>query len=246
MSLEGLSTKIDQLTKIILDPRTPHQDEAQNLIGLIKEESNKNARRFARLEARITFLESRYELHGSPPQIKKEIIPYKGQQNSGPQATSSPGISNPSYYCPGDKNRPGSITKPTKFLGLSTTIDQVPRSSERRPKRTFTNLDLSYTEAAELLFSKNLIQPIGPTVDLPANDRSKGWNKNEYCLYHRGRGHTTEKCFCLKHKIQDLIDAGSLSDPKTWLTTNADEHQPPPQARRNEEEEAHQSPQETP
>jgi len=73
--------------------------------------------------------------------------------------------------------------------------------------REFTPIPLTYTEAFKRFNEMQLLQPIGPTMDPPASDRSKKWDANQYCLYHRGNGHDTENCFRLKHKIQDLIDS---------------------------------------
>ncbi|RDX71674.1 hypothetical protein CR513_48948, partial [Mucuna pruriens] len=40
----------------------------------------------------------------------------------------------------------------------------------------------------------------------------KNYDLNAKCYYHVGTiGHTTEKCWGLKHKVQDLMDSGLLS-----------------------------------
>ncbi|KAL2892971.1 LexA repressor [Bienertia sinuspersici] len=49
-----------------------------------------------------------------------------------------------------------------------------------------------------------------PTPDPMSHRRTKWWNANKYCRYHRGNGHSTEKCFKLKDRIQDLIDNGNF------------------------------------
>ena len=46
-----------------------------------------------------------------------------------------------------------------------------------------------------------LMAPRPPPHPLPPNYR-----ENEYCAYHQGRGHTTDRCYTLKNAIQDLID----------------------------------------
>ena len=55
------------------------------------------------------------------------------------------------------------------------------------------------------------LQPIGPTPD--PEKKTKYWNENAYCEYHRGKGHDTEKCYRLKHAIQDMIEDGRLPIP---------------------------------
>ncbi|XP_027332490.1 uncharacterized protein LOC113847525 [Abrus precatorius] len=37
-------------------------------------------------------------------------------------------------------------------------------------------------------------------------------DKSKYCRYHQNRGHTTEECTTLKHKIEELIKEGHLKD----------------------------------
>jgi len=66
------------------------------------------------------------------------------------------------------------------------------------------------------------LSSIGPTPD--PEPRPRHWNENEYCQFHRGRGHTTENCYRLKHKIQDLIEEGTIPIPnnkKNPLSSNA-------------------------
>ncbi|KAL9237257.1 hypothetical protein vseg_011830 [Gypsophila vaccaria] len=72
---------------------------------------------------------------------------------------------------------------------------------------------MTHTEAFKRLTDKGLLKPIGPTADPSVDNRSKWWNKNAYCQFHRGKGHDTEKCLRLRHAIQDMIDAGDLPRP---------------------------------
>ena len=39
------------------------------------------------------------------------------------------------------------------------------------------------------------------------------WNLNKYCHFHQKSSHKTDNCFYLLHKIQDLIDNGTLLNP---------------------------------
>lgn len=77
-----------------------------------------------------------------------------------------------------------------------------------RPRRLFTPLAVSYSDVLKTLIQQNMLAPLAPRPPpdpLPKNDR-----EDEYSAYHKGRGHTTERCFPLKHAIQDLIDAGRI------------------------------------
>ena len=42
-------------------------------------------------------------------------------------------------------------------------------------------------------------------------------NQNLYCIYHRDRGHTTEKCRVLKDHLEQLVKAGYLKEFVTDL-----------------------------
>ncbi|XP_077253175.1 uncharacterized protein LOC143892437 [Tasmannia lanceolata] len=43
------------------------------------------------------------------------------------------------------------------------------------------------------------------------NPLAKNWRKDLFCAYHRGSGHTTDKYYTLKHKVQDMIDEDELT-----------------------------------
>lgn len=47
--------------------------------------------------------------------------------------------------------------------------------------------------------------------------KPKWWRENEFCDFHRGKGHKTNNCFSLKHTIQDLINSGDITidNPKS-------------------------------
>ena len=50
--------------------------------------------------------------------------------------------------------------------------------------------------------------PAGKTPDL----LPKSYDHSRRCDYHSGMvGHSTDDCFSLKHKIQDLIDDGRIA-----------------------------------
>lgn len=54
-----------------------------------------------------------------------------------------------------------------------------------------------------------VVFPITRLFD-PNQPKPRWYNENEYCEYHRIKGHDTRKCMKLKIYIQDLIDRGEI------------------------------------
>lgn len=70
----------------------------------------------------------------------------------------------------------------------------------------------SYKYIMEYLTMKKLLQLIDPRP--PPYPLPYRYNQVEHCEYHQTLGHTLDRCFRLKHDIQDLIDEVKVSfDP---------------------------------
>ncbi|RDX91771.1 hypothetical protein CR513_26193, partial [Mucuna pruriens] len=85
----------------------------------------------------------------------------------------------------------------------------TPNSRSGGRNRVFTPIHMSYTALLPKLLQKNLIAvlPLKPLE--PPYPRS--YDPNAKCEYHVGAiGHSTERYWSFKHKVQDLIDAGWL------------------------------------
>ncbi|RDX65987.1 hypothetical protein CR513_55298, partial [Mucuna pruriens] len=97
---------------------------------------------------------------------------------------------------------------PSGVEAASPTDTQNPRPS--RPRRIFTSTPMSYTTLFHQLLQKRIITtaPLRPLeAPYPQN-----YNPNAKCEYHEGGpGHTTENCWALRHKIQDLLEGGWLN-----------------------------------
>ncbi|XP_077249393.1 uncharacterized protein LOC143888888 [Tasmannia lanceolata] len=52
------------------------------------------------------------------------------------------------------------------------------------------------------------------------NPLPASWRRDQYCEYHRGPGHLTEKCLALKHPIQNMIDKDELAVERPSVTQN--------------------------
>src|SRR3954462_5295755 len=79
-----------------------------------------------------------------------------------------------------------------------------------KPKRSFTPLHMSLSQALQQLLNQSLITLL-PPYSLPINP-APGYKYHARCAYHSNSpGHDTEDCGPLKHMIQDLID-GKIID----------------------------------
>ncbi|XP_058774811.1 uncharacterized protein LOC131649084 [Vicia villosa] len=80
------------------------------------------------------------------------------------------------------------------------------------PRRNFTKNNMSLTQEWQHLLKAKLLAPIAPPN---INTSSPRYNPNARCAYHSECvGHDTNNCWTLKHKIQDMIDAGEIEfDP---------------------------------
>ena len=50
---------------------------------------------------------------------------------------------------------------------------------------------------------------------MPSQQPLPNANPKLYCKFHQTIGHDTDVCTRLRHEIQDLIDAGKITDPET-------------------------------
>ena len=73
---------------------------------------------------------------------------------------------------------------------------QVPQGP--RPKREFHELYMHISQV------RGLLKPLNPRrIPNPLPSR---FDMNKRCAYHQVPGHDTNRCFTLRHAIQDLID----------------------------------------
>ncbi|RDX85813.1 hypothetical protein CR513_32936, partial [Mucuna pruriens] len=103
---------------------------------------------------------------------------------------------------------PTPLYLPADTAGTSAATGTKPPIRRNTP-RTLDPVPIPYPELLKSLLEKKLITivPLKP-VEPPY---SKSYDPNSRCEYHRGvTGHATERCWGLKHKVQDLIDEGWL------------------------------------
>ncbi|RDX93934.1 hypothetical protein CR513_23744, partial [Mucuna pruriens] len=101
-----------------------------------------------------------------------------------------------------------SLPDPSPQAGTAATQEtQNPRVARQR--RVFTPIPMPYSTLFPLLLQKGMIavMPFKPLE--PPYPRS--YDPSAKCDYHSGAvGHSTERCWSFKHKVQDLIEAGWL------------------------------------
>ncbi|XP_058733094.1 uncharacterized protein LOC131604686 [Vicia villosa] len=92
------------------------------------------------------------------------------------------------------------------------------------PPRKFDPLPTSRSEILKYLVSESLVElrPMPPPLPGKASPR---FNPNERCEFHANSpGHTLEKCWAFRHKVQDLIESGEIAFDKPNVKTNPMPH----------------------
>ncbi|RDY00987.1 hypothetical protein CR513_15740, partial [Mucuna pruriens] len=111
-----------------------------------------------------------------------------------------------------------SIDSSTQPKVDTTNMSNAPSNQPNRRSRVFTPIPMTYTTLFPLLLQKNMIailplKPLEPPYP-------KSYDPNMKCDYHAGAvGHSTERCWGSKHKVQDLIDGGRLKFKENELNT---------------------------
>ncbi|RDY14360.1 hypothetical protein CR513_00583, partial [Mucuna pruriens] len=123
------------------------------------------------------------------------------------------------------KEKMGTNSPTPLYLSADTTGTNTASATKtpirRNTPRTLDPVPIPYPELLKSLLEKKLITivPLKP-IEPPY---SKNYDPNATCEYHGGViGHATERCWGLKHKVQDLIDEGWLVFQKKGpnVTTN--------------------------
>ena len=90
---------------------------------------------------------------------------------------------------------------------------RVNKSNPDTPKRQFTKLNVSLSQALQHMLRMNLVTLIGPHPNPKTS--SPYYNPDERCAYHSDSPrHDTNNCWVLKYKIQNMINAKEIEfDP---------------------------------
>ncbi|KAL5184685.1 hypothetical protein HKD37_17G048352 [Glycine soja] len=100
-------------------------------------------------------------------------------------------------------------------LNMNQNTNQGRNFPAKKPIE-FTPIPVSYANLLPYLLD-NAMEAITP-AKVPQPPFFRGYNSNATCAYHGGvPGHSIEHCMTLKHKVQNIIDAG-------WLKFEEDNH----------------------
>ncbi|KAH9301981.1 hypothetical protein KI387_013564, partial [Taxus chinensis] len=104
--------------------------------------------------------------------------------------------------------------KPTEAKVTINVVSPSQTLQTQSPHHNFTKLPNAARFLLPQLIKSNLITlPLPLNLD-PSNPCSHNYDENVCCDYHQCVGHSTDRCFTLKHIIQDLIENNSLEIPK--------------------------------
>ena len=87
-----------------------------------------------------------------------------------------------------------------------------------RPRRQFSDLGRSLSEALRELVAAGYLTPLAPRP--PPQYPPPHYRPQEHCDFHQGPGHLTDACQALRHAIQDLIDRGDILFAQPSVSTN--------------------------
>ena len=88
-----------------------------------------------------------------------------------------------------------------------------------RPPRKVDPLPMPHSKLLQHLFKASLVElkPLAP----PVGELHPRYDANSRCEYHANSpGHTIEKCWTFRHKVQDLLDAQDITFDKPNIKSN--------------------------
>ena len=107
------------------------------------------------------------------------------------------------------QTQPAVQIQPTQMHAQNTNSNQNQKRQYNEKRRVFDPIPVSYSELLPQLIAESLIVPFPLPPTQPPYP--KGYDANATCEYHAGTiGHSTENCYGLKHRVQDLIEAKRL------------------------------------
>ncbi|PKI61416.1 hypothetical protein CRG98_018190 [Punica granatum] len=109
---------------------------------------------------------------------------------------------------PTQQNRPSASRTPQPVQQAPAPQDQQGGATQPRPRKQFTPLSAPLSHIYRQLLVGNKIQSIAPNPDFDPTIQ----DQSRRCEYHQGAlGHTTDNCWKLRERIQQMIDDKQLT-----------------------------------
>ena len=99
---------------------------------------------------------------------------------------------------------------PYRLIAPITPV-QIPQGPPPRPRKEFHKLYMPMSQVFKKLKTKDLLKPLDPRP-IP-NPLPSSFDVNKRCAYHQGPSHDINRCFGLRHAIQDLKDNKVIALP---------------------------------
>ncbi|KAH7852473.1 hypothetical protein Vadar_025178 [Vaccinium darrowii] len=115
-------------------------------------------------------------------------------------------------------NTSSSSTKHNSSQAAPINRITVQTHRSKKPQRTLSQFSTPLSLVYKELYEAGLLKPLPPTP--PPQKLPAYHNPNAFCAFHQMPGHAIDECHCLRHKIQDLIDNGSIFAPLVKLNTS--------------------------
>ncbi|XP_077242451.1 uncharacterized protein LOC143882962 [Tasmannia lanceolata] len=97
----------------------------------------------------------------------------------------------------------------------------------QRPKKEFTPLPYTPSSIMRNLVRDGVIELLPPRP--PPDPLPRGFREDQFCQYHQGPGHHTDRCIALRYRIKKLLAVGDLVLPEPNVTRNPlPKHTAPP------------------
>ncbi|XP_077237238.1 uncharacterized protein LOC143878910 [Tasmannia lanceolata] len=88
----------------------------------------------------------------------------------------------------------------------------------QRPKKEFTPLPYTPSSIMRNLVRDGVIELLPPRP--PPDPLPRGFREDQFCQYHQGPGHHTDRCIALRYRIEKLLAVGDLVLPEPNVTRN--------------------------
>ncbi|XP_077232505.1 uncharacterized protein LOC143869832 [Tasmannia lanceolata] len=126
------------------------------------------------------------------------------------------------YVNPKESQRPITAPKEVNQLGTSRppprNIVMGGEKPIQKPKKEFTQLPYTPSSIMRNLVRDGVIELLPPRP--PPDPLPRGFREDQFCQYHQGPGHHTDRCIALRYIIEKLLAVGDLVLPEPNVTQN--------------------------